>query len=96
MIGDGYIAAGQLRAVLIGAAEFGVVIYAMARRPRRERRGPVTASRPSVPAGATVRRRAPRPRAWACEEVIARQRLAGQIDATTDQAPMTDVVRGNS
>ncbi len=42
-----------------------------------------------------VMRRPRRRRYWegTCEEVIVRQRLAGQIDAATYQARMTDLVR---
>ncbi len=42
-----------------------------------------------------VIRRPRRGRHWAgrCEEVIVRQRLAGQIDAATYQTRMTDLVR---
>lgn len=42
-----------------------------------------------------VMRRPRRGRHWegTCEEVIVRQRLAGQIDAATYQARMTDLVR---
>ncbi|MBN9636143.1 MAG: hypothetical protein J0H22_13260 [Actinobacteria bacterium] len=93
MIEPGHLAVSQVLAVLIGAAELGFVIYAMVRRPRRQCRGPETSStstarRQSV----TVRR----PRTGTCEEVIVRQRLAGQIDASTYQARMTDLVRGKS
>ncbi|MBN9634853.1 MAG: hypothetical protein J0H22_06420 [Actinobacteria bacterium] len=40
-------------------------------------------------------RRSERRRAKTCEEVIVRQRLAGQIDANTYQARMTDLVHGS-
>ncbi|MDH6244042.1 hypothetical protein [Mycobacterium sp. OTB74] len=98
MIEPGHLVVGQVLAVLIGAAEVGFVIYAMARHPRRGRRWPQAASRSTVAptAVATVRRPAPRPRTGTCEEVIVRQRLAGQIDATTYQARMTALVRDKS
>jgi hypothetical protein len=93
MIGQGHIAIGQLLALLIAAAELGFVIYAMIRRPRRQRHWLETASRSTVTAAATVGTWATRPRTGNCEEVIVRQRLAGLIDAATYQARMADLVR---
>ena len=83
-------------AVLIGAAEVALLLWclsAMWRRTQRRRHRPTVPSQ--YTAAASSWRRSPRhPAGTACEEVIVRQRLTGQIDAATYQARMAGLVRG--
>jgi len=81
-------------ALLIGAAEAGVLVWALSTasrrtRVRRRRPDPSTATKPG-----DVSRRSPRHPAGTYEQILVRQRLAGRIDAATYQARMADLVRG--
>ncbi len=96
MFGSGQPVAGYLPALFIGAAELGILVWSLSRawRRTRQRRRQLQVP-PRLVALADADRRSERRRAKTCEEVIVRQRLAGQIDANTYQARMTDLVHGS-